>query len=128
MLRTARFRSLIVALLIAAQPVSVVYASGALALGAPCPVHAALVAPQADHSAMHHQHGAAHETPTSADLDRSPSSDSSFNCCAGHLVGVCAPVASLAAMGWVFVKTEAVQLVPATADLAVSDPPPRIFL
>ena len=127
MLPTARLRTFIVALLIAAQSASAAYAAGALALGAPCPVHAALASKtvQAD---AHQLHGSPAESPAQAGGEESQPSHYGFNCCAGHLVGVSAPALSLAAADWIFVKTVSVQLVPATADLAGIDPPPRLFL
>ena len=127
MLPTARLRTLIVALLIAAQSASAAYAAGALALGAPCPVHAAL-ASKTIRADAHHHHGSPAESPAQTGGEESQPSLYDFNCCAGHLVGVCAPALSLAAADWIFVKTDSVQLVPATADLAGTDPPPRLFL
>src|SRR5688572_23289901 len=119
MLSARRFRMLIVALLIAAHPASAAYAAGTLAQGSPCPVHAALLAPQAEeaeHAGGHHHHGSSSEAPAPANGDEAPGSIYGFNCCAGHFVGVNAPAPELGTAVWIFVKSLGVQSVPAQAD------------
>ena len=129
MLSARRFRTLIVALLIAVHPASAAYAAGTLALGAPCPVHAALLAPQAE-DAGHagHHHGSSSEASMPADGDEAPGSIYGFNCCAGHFVGVNAPAPEPGTADWTFVNSLWVQSVPAQADLSATDPPPRTLL
>jgi hypothetical protein len=131
MLSARRFRTLIVALLIAAHPASAAYAAGMLAQGSPCPVHAALLASQAEeagHAGGHHHHGSSGEAPAPANGDEAPGSIYGFNCCAGHFVGVNAPAPELGAAGWIVVKSLWGQSVPAQADRSATDPPPRFLL
>src|SRR5690606_36952458 len=130
MLSARRFRTLIVALLIAALPASAAYAAGTFALGAPCPVHAALLASQAEEAAHAggHPHGSSSEAPAPVAGVGSPGWVYGFTCCAGQLVGVNAPAPDLGAAGWIFVKSLWAQSVPAQADRSATDPPPRSLL
>jgi hypothetical protein len=131
MLSARRFRTLIVALLIAALPVSAAYAAATLGQGSPCPVHAALLASQAEegvHAGGHHHHGSPTEAPAPVDGDESPGSIYGFNCCAGHFVGVNAPAPEVGAADWIFVNSLSAQSMPAQADRSATDPPPRFLL
>lgn len=118
---------MIVALLIAAQPASAGYAAGALALGAPCPVHAALLAPQAEPAAAHHGHQS--PEPATVPFDSADwQAASGFICCAGHVAGVFAAAPVPADVDWSAVTSAGLPFVPAPVDLAGIDPPPRLFL
>jgi hypothetical protein len=137
----ARLRKLVIALLIAAQPISAAFAAAIPPVIAPCPVHAALLPAEASRTAHaghdmsgqvssghegHAMHGAPAEAPQPQ--PENAAADFSFVCCVAHVSAVLTPSFPNLQDRWPFAAAFRNEQPLAARDLASVDPPPRILL
>jgi hypothetical protein len=138
----ARLRKLLIALLVAAQPMSAAFAAAMPPLIAPCPVHAALLPADAQQNAGHaahdmtghasggHQSHTMHGAPADDPLPQSENvaADFSFVCCTAHVSAVLTASFPDLHEGWPFAAAFRSEQQLTSGDLSSVDPPPRILL
>jgi hypothetical protein len=137
----ARLRKLLIALLVAAQPMSAAFAAAMPPLIAPCPVHAALLPADAQknthaahdmtgHASGGHQSHTMHGAPADDPLPQSENvaADFSFVCCTAHVSAVLTASFPDLHEGWPFAAAFRSEQQLTSGDLSSVDPPPRILL